>query len=155
MGLDRQRAFDIASLRIMEQRRPSQDITGRCRYRTFLPDGELRCTIGWLIPDYRYSPHLEDNMGGSLDHVARTALTPELGGPACPVDIAVLTDMRFAHDAAAGALRYGDCHVFLAEFIRRMRTVAGRYDLDPCCLERRRIESSGSPHGQYVLDGIL
>ena len=155
MGLDRQKAFDIAGLRILEQKRPSLDLSGLCRYRTYLPEAELRCTIGWLIPDYRYHPSLEDHAGGHIDHVAHRALATDLGTDPCKEDIGLLAALRFAHDASANALRYGNCSIFLAEFIRRMQIVARRYGLDPCCVERRRVVPSGSHHGQYVFNGIL
>lgn len=155
MGLDRQRAFDIASLRIVEQRQPSSDNSGRCRYRVFRPDRELRCTIGWLIPDYRYKPWFEDHAGGDFGLVTRHGLSPELGADPTEDDLAFLTDIRFAHDATANAMRYGDCRTFLAEFIRRMHAVAQRYGLDASCLDRCRIAPAGSHSGQYVFSGLL
>jgi len=155
VGFNFQRAFDIASLRIIEQGQPSQDSDGTCRYRVHLPNAELRCTIGWLIPDYRYQAWFEDHAGGDLDHVARVGIAPELGFDPAHDDITLLTDMRFAHDAASNALRYGDCRIFLAEFLRRMHCVAKRHDLDPCCLERRRIQTSNYHHGQYVFPGLF
>lgn len=155
MGFNCQRAFDIASLRIIEQGQPSQDSDGLCRYRVYRPDGELRCTIGWLIPNYRYQAWFEDHAGGDLDHVARLGIAPELGFDPAHDDISLLADIRFAHDSASNALRYGDCRIFMAEFMRRMHSVAGRHGLDPCCLERRRIQSSSHHQGQYVFPGFF
>ena len=155
MGLNYQRAFDIAALRIIEQGQPSHDTSGLCRYRVFQPDRELRCAIGWLIPDYRYQAWFEDHAGGDLDQVARRGIAPELGFDPSRDDVTFLNALRFAHDASSNALRYGDCRTFLAEYIRRMHAVAKRYDLDPCCLERRRVEPSSSHHGQYVFAGMF
>ena len=138
LGLARQRAFDIAALRVLEQGRPSHTEEGRCQYRTYTPEGDLKCTIGWLIPDYRYRASFEDHAGGDMAMVVRAGLAPHLGCEPDGDDLPFLVDMRFAHDAASNALRYGDRHVFVAEFLNRMRTVATRHGVSSDCLERRR-----------------
>ena len=54
--ITRQEAFDTALTHLRVQGRRAVDEVGRCMYRT---KTGLKCAIGALISDDKYSPHLE------------------------------------------------------------------------------------------------
>lgn len=135
MPLDRQQAFDMAAYGVLSQRRPSRDDDGICRYRTVCHDRSLKCTMGWLIPDYRYKPHFENEEAFAFAVVARLGLAPHLGFDGRYDDVLFLKALRFAHDAASGATTLGTTEIFLAEFTDRMDQLGDRYALDVTVLD--------------------
>jgi hypothetical protein len=151
---DRQQAFDMAASGVLTQRRPSRDDEGVCRYRTRCHDRSLKCTIGWLIPDYRYKEHYENHESFPFAVVARQGLAPHLGFDGCPEDLSFLEALRFVHDAASGATTMGTAEIFLAEFVDRMEQLGRRYSLDVTALNGRTPPSRIVDPDQHMLPGF-
>lgn len=54
--MTKQEIFNIAAGGLLKQNKYSTDVMGQCAYRGI---GNLKCAVGFLIPDDKYAPAME------------------------------------------------------------------------------------------------
>lgn len=96
--MDKQEAFNKAYLGLKSQGfKMSVLNSGMCVYRT---EGGLKCAVGWLIPDDKYSPEMDDTSMGS--GISRNLLVQEvLGIKGKRAAIDFLFYLQGVHDSGA------------------------------------------------------
>lgn len=126
-----QETFDIVVKGILAQGRPSMAY-GACRYRHTLEDGTvLKCSVGMLIPDHRYTSKIEGVSLGSYDfnEINTETLKNILKDEGHNFKLA--ENLQFAHDAAIGP----NNQTFLSLFKEYARYIARRFNLSTAVLD--------------------
>ena len=117
--MDTQEIFDTVARALMKQRVASiNPETGDCLYRC----GELRCAVGWLIPDDRYTPDFEDE---PVDVVINLCGIPTVKNGSDEAKL--LSELQRAHDRRMPRVK-GD-EVALEKWKRSMKDIAATFDL--------------------------
>lgn len=116
--MTRQETFDIVVAALIQQGRPSVSSEG-CMYRG---DGDLKCAVGHLIPDDKYTPYFE---GLSCLSENLRIILHDAGH-----DLDIVSDLQYAHDVATCACydlepaTDGQAQEWLKDFCARAREVA-------------------------------
>lgn len=124
MIFDKQDAFDRMCRGMRDQGRPSYTKEMGCRYRSY--DG-TKCAIGMLIDDERYHVSMEGRSPTSVLGINTPSLPPE--------DRQFLEFAQYDHDAAAEATAGAAANEFMQRFLKGMRELAKRYNLNPSALD--------------------
>lgn len=122
-----QQLFDKACSGVVGQGRPSMNHNGLCQYRLqHKANAEVKCAIGWLIPDEVYAQHDDFDTGASALQVLETVY-----GWLDQRTIDCLLTLQSIHDEIAT----DECEDFVSEFKRRAAQLALQYNLEvrePC-----------------------
>ena len=85
-----QAIFDTVAVHLLTQNKPSvSKMSNKCMYRS---DEGLKCAIGCLIPDEKYSPAFE---GRTISGHGATTMLPDVYKNA---DLNFLTELQHLHD---------------------------------------------------------
>lgn len=138
-----QELFDTVCSSLIKQGKPSVSSDGRCLYRS--PDG-CKCAAGFLIPDDKYDPRMEDcGVETAFDMVDRSlddadvwdaevikrakVLQPVLAEIITEDQQELLVELQHCHDRAAYTARQLPKE-FLPTFIEKARDVAEYFSLN-------------------------
>ena len=71
--MSKQEIFDRVSVHLLTQGEKAVDVDAGCQYRVVRNSKVLKCAIGALIPDEKYSPSLEGNVVSQCIRVQEAA----------------------------------------------------------------------------------
>ena len=129
-----QKVFDKVATHLMEQGVAAVDKNNSCKYRT--GDG-LKCAVGCLIPDNKYTPRLE---GGNASHNIETHGMRIDGVWFYTYEFKeFLNSLQMVHDLRMPLPEGTEDHGFsdrtMDYWKGGMRQIASRYDLDASILD--------------------
>lgn len=135
--MELQEIFDRAVTGVIGQGRPSGTLGGGCFYRlNSNRNDEVKCAVGWLIPDDQYTSRME----GSIDQLfAEWPQASEVLGGRTPEKQSLMEGLQAAHDnslcGAINKISANNTSAFIEIFVTEAREVAKVYYLSTAALD--------------------
>ena len=122
-----QAVLDYVVPLMLKQGKPSMDGNSHCKYRSGTHGETLRCALGFLIEDDRYTPSMEDKSPTIVGQMAPTS--NPIWQKAFSTEMGFLCDLQDCHDTSAVECAFNPTLNFNSEFLRLAKRLAKTYNL--------------------------